>query len=58
MLIESIIAFGFYIVFMYPDTNIRAAGGTVEAKKINGNGLGDKFLYAWPYWYQARVNWD
>ena len=46
MLIASTIAFGFYIVFMYPDTNIRAAGGTVEVKKINGTGLGDKFLYA------------
>lgn len=46
MSIESIIAFGFYIVFMYPGTNIRAAGGTVEAKKINGTDSGDKFLHA------------
>ena len=46
MLIASTIAFGFYIVFMYPDTNISAAGGTEKAKKINGTGSGDKFLYA------------
>lgn len=51
MLIELIIVFGFYIVFMYFGINIRVVGGIVEVKKINGIDLGDKFFYVWFYWY-------